>query len=90
MALFAKITPEKIEGTTFATLTGTMNLANGIIAPAMGTWINHQFVGVTSEDLSKYEILCLIAVVCAAVSHFWPFGVGGWYPRQKIVRPWLG
>ena len=84
MALFAKITPEKIEGTTFATLTGTMNLANGIIAPAMGTWINHQFVGVTSEDLSKYEILCLIAVVCAAISYVLVFLI----PTKAQIREW--
>lgn len=40
LALFAKITPAKIEGTIFAFLTGTMNLASGVISPAMGTWIN--------------------------------------------------
>lgn len=68
LALFAKITPKKIEGTTFATLTGTMNLSNTVIAPAMGTWINHQFVGVSSKDLSKYDVLCLISVCCIAVS----------------------
>lgn len=68
MALFAKITPEKIEGTTFATLTGTMNFGNTVIAPAMGTWINHQFVGVTKDDLSRYDVLCLISVCCVAVS----------------------
>ena len=31
MALFAKITPKRIEGTTFAFLTGTMNLASTVI-----------------------------------------------------------
>ena len=30
MALFAKITPKRIEGTTFAFLTGTMNLATTV------------------------------------------------------------
>ena len=68
MALFAKITPKKIEGSTFAALTGTMNLGNVVIAPAMGTWINHQFVGVSKDDISKYDILCLIAVFSACVS----------------------
>ena len=29
----------------------------------MGTWINHQFVGVNADDLSKYDILCLIALI---------------------------
>jgi len=41
LALFAKITPPKIEGTIFAFLTGTMNLANSIIAPNVGTFENH-------------------------------------------------
>lgn len=41
MALFAKITPKRIEGTTFAFLTGTMNFANTVIAPGMGVWENH-------------------------------------------------
>ena len=41
MALFAKITPAKIEGTIFAFLTGTMNLASAVISPGMGTFINN-------------------------------------------------
>lgn len=40
LALFAKITPAKIEGTIFAFLTGTMNLASTVISPGMGTLIN--------------------------------------------------
>lgn len=62
MALFAKITPAKIEGTVFAFLTGTTNLANSVLAPMVGVWINEKFVGVTAEDLSKYKQLCLIGL----------------------------
>jgi hypothetical protein len=40
MALFAKITPKRIEGTTFAFLTGTMNFATTVIGPGMGVWEN--------------------------------------------------
>merc|ERR1711981_990689 len=39
LALFAKVTPKRIEGTTYAFLTGTWNLSNTVVAPAMGTWI---------------------------------------------------
>ena len=60
LALFAKITPPKIEGTIFATMTGTMNFGNTIISAGMGTWINHQFVGVNKRDLSRYPDLILI------------------------------
>jgi hypothetical protein len=40
MALFAKITPKKIEGTTYAFLTGTMNFGSTVISPSIGTFIN--------------------------------------------------
>ena len=60
MALFAKITPPKIEGTVYAFLTGTSNFGGTVISPAMGTWINYQFVGVNKHDLSGYPTLLLI------------------------------
>ena len=50
MALFAKITPRRIEGTMFAFLTGTANFDNGVMQPMMGAWINNQFVGVNKDD----------------------------------------
>lgn len=68
LALFAKITPAKIEGTIFAFLTGTMNLATSVISPGMGTFINHQFVGVNKKDLSNYSTLCLIAFIGAILT----------------------
>jgi hypothetical protein len=40
LALFARVTPRKIEGTVFAFLTGTTNLANSVISPMIGVWIN--------------------------------------------------
>lgn len=65
MSLFAKITPKKIEGTTFAFLTGTWNFGYGVVSPAVGTWINYQFVGVNKNDLSGYPTLCLISFICS-------------------------
>jgi hypothetical protein len=62
LALFAKVTPAKIEGTVFAFLTGTTNLANNVISPMIGVWINQKFVGVKSDDLSKYKYLVLIGL----------------------------
>lgn len=67
MALFAKITPARIEGTIFAFLTGTMNFAGSIISPNVGTFINHQWVHVNKKDLSNYSTLCLISCICALV-----------------------
>lgn len=63
LALFAKVTPKRIEGTIFAFLTGTTNLANSVISPMIGVWINEQFVGVTADDLSKYKQLCLVSLI---------------------------
>lgn len=60
MALFAKITPKRIEGTTYALLTSATNLSFSVISPNMGTAINKRFVGVSADDLSKYDILVLI------------------------------
>lgn len=50
LALFAKITPRRIEGTMFAFLTGTSNLDQGVLQPMVGSWINSQFVGVNKDD----------------------------------------
>lgn len=41
LALFAKITPKRIEGTMYAFLTGTSNLDQGVIQPMLGAWINN-------------------------------------------------
>lgn len=63
MALFAKITPSKIEGTVFALLTGTVNLASSVISPMIGVYMNKRFVGVTADDLSGYPQLCIIGII---------------------------
>ena len=67
MALFAKITPKRIEGTMFAFLTGTSNLDQGVIGPMMGAFINAQFVGVDKDDQSGYSTLCLISFFCSFI-----------------------
>jgi len=70
LALFAKITPAKIEGTVFAFLTGTTNLANSVLAPMIGVFINERFVGVTADDLSKYKHLCMIGLATSFLGFF--------------------
>jgi len=67
LALFAKITPKKIEGTVFAFLTGTTNLANNVLAPMVGVWINEKFVGVTADDLSNYKNLCFVGIITSVL-----------------------
>merc|ERR1711918_228513 len=61
MSLFAKITPKRIEGTIFASLTGTWNLDQTVIQPLIGNFINN-FVGVSKDDLSGYSTLMLVAL----------------------------
>lgn len=41
MALFAKITPRRVEGTVFALLTGASNLDQSVLSPLTGAWINN-------------------------------------------------
>ena len=84
LALFAKITPAKIEGTVFAFLTGTTNLANSVLAPMVGVWINEQFVGVTAEDLSKYKNLCLISLAMS----FLGFVILTLIPLKEDIAKW--
>lgn len=65
LALFAKITPPGIEGTVFAFLTGTWNLADSVLSPMVGAWINKTFFGVTAENLTNYSGLCLVQFACS-------------------------
>jgi len=55
MALFAKITPRRIEGTIFAFLTGTSNLDAGVLQPMVGTFIATQIVDIDKSDDSMRE-----------------------------------
>ena len=84
MALFAKIIPAKIEGTTFAFLTGTMNFGSTVISPGIGTFINAQWVGVNKKDLSNYSTLCLISFICSLVS----FALLPLIPTKKNIKEW--
>lgn len=63
LALFAKVTPRRIEGTIFAFLTGTTNLANTVISPMIGVYINERFAKVTADDLSNYSKLCFVSMI---------------------------
>lgn len=82
LALFAKITPPGVEGTIFAFLTGTWNLADGVVSPMIGAWINKTFVGVDAKDLTKYPQLCLISFICS----FLGFIILPLIPLQKDIE----
>jgi MFS family permease len=62
LALFAKVTPKRIEGTVFAFLTGATNLASTVISPLIGVWINEKFIGVTADNIGSknYKWLCIV------------------------------
>ena len=60
MSLFAKITPENIEGTIFAMLTGLINLSSGVLAPLCGTLIDNMFFHVTRENLDSDNMESLV------------------------------
>ena len=85
MALFAKITPARIEGTTYAFMTGTMNFGSTVISPGIGTFINHEWVGVNKHDLTDYNVLVLIALICSIVS----LALLPLIPTKKNIKDWL-
>ena len=59
MVLFAKITPQHIEGTVFAFLTGTINFASGVLRPSIGSFINDVTFKVNKDNLSDDNMLKL-------------------------------
>ena len=64
--MFAKITPKRIEATSFALLAGVSNF-RATIRGWTGSWINDQFVGVTRDDLTNYWVLVTIGFVCSFI-----------------------
>ena len=84
MAFFGKVIPARIEGTTFAFLTGTMNLGSTVISPGIGTFINYEWVHVNKHDLSNYSTLMLIALVGSILS----FVLLPLIPTKKNVKTW--
>lgn len=85
MALFAKITPKKIEGTTYAFLTGTMNFGGTVISPGIGTFINAQWVGCNKKDLSNYSTLVLISLICSILT----LALLPLIPSKKNIKEWV-
>ena len=64
--MFAKITPRRIEATSFALLAGVSNF-RATIRGWTGSWINDRFVGVSREDLTDYWVLVTIGFVCSFI-----------------------
>jgi MFS family permease len=84
LALFAKITPNRIEATVFAFLTGTTNLASGVLSPLIGVWLNDKFFHVTADDLSNYKYLCLVCFFCT----FLGFIIIPLIPLKEQIDTW--
>jgi len=64
--MFAKITPKRIEATSFALLAGVSNF-RATIRGWTGSYINEWFVGVTRDDLDKYWVLVTIGFICSFI-----------------------
>lgn len=82
MVLFAKITPESIEATCFAFLTGTLNFCRSVVSPQIGNFINTNFVGVKGDDLSQFYILCLISLAGSII----PFAFLHMVPLKEDIK----
>jgi hypothetical protein len=71
LVLFAKITPNHVEATVFAVLTGVFNFVNTVLSPNMGILLNKLFVGVTSAHLDNYYQLAVMGMFCSLIP--WAF-----------------
>lgn len=63
-AAYAKICPKRIEATCFGVLGSVQNFRL-MLRSWVGSFINSQWVGVTSDDLSNYWILVTLGYTCA-------------------------
>lgn len=54
MVLFAKVTPDHIEGACFAFVMGTYNFATGVISATVGNLINSFTFKVTNQSLDNF------------------------------------
>lgn len=70
--IFSKITPKHIEATSFALLASISNFRS-TFRGWTGAYINDNFVGVTTEDLSNYWKLVTISFVCSFIQLFFLF-----------------
>ena len=59
LVLFTKVTPNYIEASVFALLTGISNFSGGVVSPLIGSIICRWF-GVDSDHLDKYSTLIWI------------------------------
>ena len=62
-SFIAKVTPPKVEGTVYATLSGMADFAFGVLSPLVASLINSDFVGVTKSKMKDYPYLILITLV---------------------------
>jgi len=69
MVLYAKITPPRIEATSFALLASCSNLRS-TISGMMGATINEKFIGVSKDDMSNYWQLVMISLTCSLLPLF--------------------
>lgn len=68
-SLIAKVTPDGIEATIFAFMTGAWNLSEGVISPNVGAALNKAFVGVTANDLANYKYLPVLGFCFSFLSY---------------------
>ena len=63
LILFNQLTPNKIEASMFALLTGIFNFSMSVGGPLFGS-VLAQFFNVTSKDMSNYYVLIIIQILC--------------------------
>lgn len=82
MILFAKITPPHLEATCFAFLNAIISFMYGVICTRAGTYINDQYIGVTSSDLSNFHLIAWVLVVTRML----PLGLVWLIPLKDEIK----
>jgi len=66
MIIFTRVSPFKIEASSFALMAGFNNFFLGVVSFATGSYLADA-LGVTSDDLSGYYVLVEIALVTTTI-----------------------
>lgn len=82
MILFAKITPPHLEATCFAFLNAIISFMYGVISTRTGTYINDNYIGVTSSDLSNFSGIAWVLII----TRFLPLGLVWLIPLKDDIK----
>jgi hypothetical protein len=67
LVLFQKLTPEHVESTMMALSASIMNLANGFTGAMLGAFVNHNFIGITNDNVATKFNICIYITIAGTI-----------------------